>query len=79
MSVPHVLVDQNGFVLLDTGFPGDGRRIQRAIARLGGGPRDVRAILLTHGHIDFPDATRLRWRFEELCEECERRRRSRVL
>lgn len=52
MSVPHVLYDAGGAVLLDTGFPGDARRIRRALAEAGMGPRDVRAILLTHGHID---------------------------
>jgi glyoxylase-like metal-dependent hydrolase (beta-lactamase superfamily II) len=52
MSVPHVLVDADGAVLLDTGFPGDTRRIQRVMKEAGVGPRDVRAILLTHGHID---------------------------
>lgn len=52
MSVPHVLVDEGGAVLLDTGFPGDAARIQRVMERAGVGPRDVRAILLTHGHID---------------------------
>src|SRR5205807_10022841 len=52
MSVPHVLADADGAVLLDTGFPGDGRRIRRVLGQLGLGPRDLRAILLTHGHID---------------------------
>ncbi len=52
MSVPHVLVDADGAVLLDTGFPGDLARIRRALAAAGVGPRDVRAILLTHGHLD---------------------------
>lgn len=52
MSVPHVLVDADGAVLLDAGFPGDAKRIRRVMARVGVGPRDVRAILLTHGHID---------------------------
>lgn len=52
MSVSHLLVDASGAVLLDTGFPGDGRRIRRAMDRLGMGPRDLKAILLTHGHID---------------------------
>ena len=52
MSVPHVLVDAEGAVLLDTGFPGDARRIRRVMADAGVGPRDVRAILLTHGHLD---------------------------
>jgi glyoxylase-like metal-dependent hydrolase (beta-lactamase superfamily II) len=52
MSVPQVLVDADGAVLLDTGFPGDLPRIRQVMAQAGFGPRDVRAILLTHGHID---------------------------
>ncbi len=52
MSVPQVLVDAGGAVLLDTGFPGDAGRIRRVMERAGVGPRDVRAILLTHGHLD---------------------------
>lgn len=52
MSVPHVLVDEGGAVLLDCGFPGDAKRIRWKMAEAGVGPRDVRAILLTHGHID---------------------------
>ncbi|HVU35403.1 MAG TPA: MBL fold metallo-hydrolase [Opitutaceae bacterium] len=52
MSVPHLLVDGDGVVLLDTGFPGDHRAILRTVTQLGLGPRDVRAIVLTHGHID---------------------------
>ena len=52
MSVPHVLVAVDGAVLLDTGFPGDAKRIRRVMAAAGVGPQDVRAILLTHGHID---------------------------
>ncbi len=52
MSVPHLLVDSDGVVLLDTGFPGDFRRIRRALEHLGLGPRDLKAIVLTHGHLD---------------------------
>src|SRR3954466_11506653 len=52
MSVPHVLVADGEAVLLDTGFPGDAPRIRRTMAEIGVGPKDVRAILLTHGHID---------------------------
>jgi glyoxylase-like metal-dependent hydrolase (beta-lactamase superfamily II) len=39
-------------VVVDTGMPGNAGRILRAIERLGGGPRDVRAIVLTHWHPD---------------------------
>jgi len=59
MSIPHVLADAGGVVLLDTGFPGDARRIRRTMAEIGAGPQDVRAILLTHGHIDH--AGNLAW------------------
>jgi glyoxylase-like metal-dependent hydrolase (beta-lactamase superfamily II) len=52
MSVPHVLRDADGVVLLDTGLPGDGKRIRRVMDAAGAGPQDVRAILLTHGHLD---------------------------
>jgi glyoxylase-like metal-dependent hydrolase (beta-lactamase superfamily II) len=52
MSVPHALVGRDGVVLLDTGFPGDAGRVRSALSRHGYGPREVRAILLTHGHID---------------------------
>lgn len=50
----HVLIepDRRGAVLLDTGFVGERGQIRRALERHGLGPRDVRAILLTHGHLD---------------------------
>ena len=54
MGVCHLLVepDRRGVVLLDTGLVGEPWFIRRAVRRLGLGPRDVRAILLTHGHLD---------------------------
>lgn len=52
MSVPHVLCDSDGAVLLDCGFPGDAKRIRRCLTDLGLEAGDVKAILLTHGHID---------------------------
>lgn len=52
MSVPHLLVDPEGAVLLDTGVPWDRGRIRHAMAMAGLGPGDLRAILLTHGHLD---------------------------
>ncbi len=52
MSVPHLLFEATGAVILDTGLPPDAGRIRRALERRGFGPRDVRAIVLTHGHLD---------------------------
>ena len=37
--------------------------------------RAIGASRIVPGHYDVPDATRLRWRFEELCAERERRPR----
>ena len=52
--VCHLLVepDRRGAVLLDTGLLGERWQIRARLRRLGLGPRDVRAILLTHGHLD---------------------------
>jgi glyoxylase-like metal-dependent hydrolase (beta-lactamase superfamily II) len=52
MSWCHLLVDESGVVLLDTGFPGDSARIRHRMEQLGFSARDLRAIVLTHGHID---------------------------
>lgn len=52
MSVPQLLVHPDGAALLDTGFPGDLGRIRRTLRRAGLEWSDVRAILLTHGHLD---------------------------
>ena len=61
MGVCHLLVesDGRGAVLLDTGLVGERGQIRRAVRRLGLEPRDVRAILLTHGHLDH--AGNLAW------------------
>jgi len=53
-GVCHLLVepDRRGALLLDTGLIGERWQIRRRLRQLGLGPRDVRAILLTHGHLD---------------------------
>jgi glyoxylase-like metal-dependent hydrolase (beta-lactamase superfamily II) len=53
MGVCHLLVDERGdAVLLDTGLIGEQWQIRRRLRRLGLGPRNVKAILITHGHLD---------------------------
>jgi hydroxyacylglutathione hydrolase len=43
-------------VLVDAGSPGDETAILAALAAAGRGPRDVAAIVLTHGHCDHAGA-----------------------
>lgn len=48
----HLLVDDEGITLVDTGFFHDFHRVKRAITALGRKPSDLKAIVLTHGHFD---------------------------
>jgi glyoxylase-like metal-dependent hydrolase (beta-lactamase superfamily II) len=60
MGVCHLLVDERGEgVLLDTGLVGEPWQIRWHLRRLGLQPSAIKAILLTHGHIDH--AGNLAW------------------
>ncbi len=48
----HIVTSDRGVVIVDAGMPHMTRRILGKIHALGYGPRDVRLILLTHGHVD---------------------------
>lgn len=48
----HALVDEEGVYLIDSGFLGAVGRLRRKLASIGRSMKDVRAILLTHGHLD---------------------------
>lgn len=52
-AVNWVLVaDDAGVMLIDAGYPGDREDVLASLRKLGYEPGDVRAILLTHAHID---------------------------
>ncbi len=50
--VCHLLHDEQGVVLIDTGLMGVPGRVKRIMQRLDRPMSDLRAILLTHGHLD---------------------------
>ncbi|WP_396903832.1 MBL fold metallo-hydrolase [Mycolicibacterium phlei] len=47
-----LVADQTGVVLIDAGFPGHRDDVLASLRQLGFGPDDLRAILLTHAHVD---------------------------
>ena len=47
-----LVVDGTGVMLIDAGYPGDREAVLASLRKLGYHPGDVRAILLTHAHID---------------------------
>ncbi|MCM4084956.1 MBL fold metallo-hydrolase [Paractinoplanes hotanensis] len=48
----HLVVTDDGVVLVDTGLPRNAQRIDRALHRLRKQIGDVTAVLLTHQHVD---------------------------
>jgi glyoxylase-like metal-dependent hydrolase (beta-lactamase superfamily II) len=47
-----IVVDGDGVLLIDAGFPGQRPEVLASLRQLGFQPSDVRAILLTHAHVD---------------------------
>ncbi|MCI4673697.1 MBL fold metallo-hydrolase [Candidatus Mycolicibacterium alkanivorans] len=47
-----LVADDTGVMLIDAGFPGSRDDVLTSLRQLGFGPADVRAILLTHAHVD---------------------------
>lgn len=47
-----LLREGSDLTLVDTGYPGDTADVERAIRGIGCRPEDVRAILVTHAHVD---------------------------
>jgi len=48
----YFLVSDNGLILIDTGLPGNGRRITEQIEKGGYSVKDLKTIVLTHSHMD---------------------------
>lgn len=48
----HLLVDRAGLTLIDTGLWGVAAELRRVVKKLGRRPDELRAIVLTHGHLD---------------------------
>jgi glyoxylase-like metal-dependent hydrolase (beta-lactamase superfamily II) len=51
-----LLREGTDLTLIDTGYPGDLDRVIASIAGIGRRPEDVRAVLLTHAHVDHMGA-----------------------
>ncbi|MEV6404915.1 MBL fold metallo-hydrolase [Streptomyces bobili] len=47
-----ILTEGDAVTLIDTGYPGDRRRLLDSLAAVGGSPKAVTAVLLTHAHND---------------------------
>lgn len=47
-----VVSGADGVLLIDAGYPGSRTEVLDSVRELGFGPEDVRAILLTHAHVD---------------------------
>lgn len=48
----HLVIGEQGCVLVDTGVPGSHRKIERALKAEGRSLKDIRLIVVTHAHMD---------------------------
>jgi glyoxylase-like metal-dependent hydrolase (beta-lactamase superfamily II) len=48
----YLLADGRDLTLVDAGYPGDADDVEASIARIGHRVEDVRAVLVTHAHVD---------------------------
>lgn len=47
-----LVTDDTGVLMIDAGYPGDRTAVLASLGALGYHPADVRAVLLTHAHVD---------------------------
>jgi hydroxyacylglutathione hydrolase len=48
----YVVVNDKGLVVIDTGLPGNAKKIVKYIQEIGHQPQEVTTIVLTHSHLD---------------------------
>ncbi len=48
----YLVRDGGDVTLIDSGYPGDVQRVEESVRAIGRRPEDVRAVLLTHAHVD---------------------------
>src|SRR5260370_13638616 len=48
----YLIAGQDGVTIIDAGLPGYWKLVQAALAAMGNGLSDVRALILTHGDTD---------------------------
>jgi hydroxyacylglutathione hydrolase len=48
----YFIQTDHGYILVDTGMPGDSRALQKAFSKAGITPQDVKLIIITHAHPD---------------------------
>lgn len=58
----HLLVDDDGLALVDTGLTGIADELGRLLKKIGRSSGELNAILLTHGHLDHTGGSnRIQW------------------
>jgi hydroxyacylglutathione hydrolase len=48
----YLIETDNGYILVDAGMPGQGKKLDETFATLGVDPKSVQLIVATHGHLD---------------------------